>query len=152
MKAFSSSTASPMRSQRFVHELIVASRFAFVGIAATAIHMSIVWQLAGANSLPILGANLIAFLAAFGVSFTGHYIWTFSSPGRPKTAIRRFFIISGSGFVANTLLLAALVSSEWLTPRIAAVSSAALVPFFTYATSRLWGFKTGGSNVKYRPM
>jgi len=129
--------------QRLWREAIFASRFGLVGIAATALHMSLVRLLIETTNTPVLLANLIAFLTAFGISFTGNYVWTFGSTASPKVAMPRFFLISGSAFAANTLLLAFLTRAGWLSPAVAAVAAAAVIPLVTYSASRLWGFKVG---------
>ncbi|WP_089728832.1 GtrA family protein [Candidatus Thiosymbion oneisti] len=128
---------------RLRRELFLVGRFGLVGILATAVHMAVVWLLVETTELPVLAANLFAFLTAFTISFAGNYLWTFAAPGSARTAMRRFFLISGSAFAVNTLLLAALTKAAWLAPAAAAVSAAAVIPFITYLTSRLWGFKVG---------
>lgn len=125
---------------RLLQELVIASRFTLVGIAATGIHVLVLWLLVEKTSLPTLGANLFAFLSAFGLSFIGNYIWTFSAPGNPCKAARRFLLISGSAFVVNTLLLVGLLASEWLKPMEAAMLSAVVIPCITFFLSRLWAF------------
>jgi len=121
-------------------ELFTAGRFALVGIAATATHMLVVWNLVEAGYFPVLGANLVAFLTAFGVSFAGHYLWTFRAPGKPIRAMRRFFAIAFSAFAVNSALLAGLLDGELLPERWAAVLAAAVIPLITYLASRAWGF------------
>jgi putative flippase GtrA len=128
-------------------ELVLAGRFGLVGVAATAVHMLVVWLLIEASLLPTLAANLVAFLAAFGVSFAGNYYWTFQSPGSPRRAIRRFFLISSSAFAANTILLAGLLHAGWLPPTAAAITAAAVIPLITYMASRLWGFREPGGHT-----
>lgn len=124
------------------HEMIVAARFGIVGMVATAVHIMIVWLLLAFMAFSPLVANTFAFLTAFGISFFGHYRWTFGSPGNTGRAIKRFLLISVSAFVVNTLLLAFLVRGEWFSPTIAAIFSAAVVPLITFVTSRFWGFQS----------
>jgi putative flippase GtrA len=126
---------------RLWHELVVAARFGMVGITATAVHILMVWLLLSETALPPLIANMFAFLTAFGISFAGNYLWTFGSPGNPGKAMRRFVLISASAFAVNTLLLASLLRGGWLSPTVAAIVSAAVVPAITFVASRLWGFK-----------
>ena len=135
--------ASEKVGQRLRRELRLASRFGLVGIAATAVHVLVVLLLMQTINLPVLVANLFAFLTAFGVSFAGNYVWTFGSPGRPKTAMSRFFLISAFAFSANSLILYLLTRLQWLPPAEAAVSAAAVVPFISYLASRFWGFRVG---------
>jgi putative flippase GtrA len=125
---------------RLLREMVIASRFTLVGITATGVHVLILWLLLTQTAFPTLVANLFAFLAAFGFSFIGNYVWTFSAPGDPYRAVRRFLLISGGAFAANTLLLAGLLASKWLEPIHAAMVSAMLIPGITFLASRVWGF------------
>jgi putative flippase GtrA len=129
-------------------ELILASRFGVVGIAATAIHVLVVWSLIRGAVLPVLAANFVAFLTAFSFSLSGNYYWTFNTPGNPSRAIRRFFLISGGAFAANNFLLAVLLSAAWLSPVVSAVSAATVIPAITFLASRFWGFRDYCSPVK----
>jgi len=125
----------------YLREILTAARFGLVGLLSTAVHIAIVWLLlALANMTPML-ANTLAFLTAFCISFTGNYLWTFRSPGSPRRAIFRFFIIAVSAFVVNTLVLAFLVHKSWFSPVVSAVLSASLVPGISFFASRLWGFE-----------
>jgi putative flippase GtrA len=126
---------------RVWRELFTAARFGVVGIAATVVHILIVWTLLSVTLLSALVANTFAFLIAFGVSFAGNYLWTFGSPGCPAQAARRFFVISGGAFAVNILLLASLVHGAWLSPVASAIVSAAVIPVITFTANRLWGFR-----------
>lgn len=131
----------PMSGSRTLKELLIAARFGAVGVAATTLHIGVVWALLTYSELPALLANLAAFICAFMLSFTGNYIWTFSAPGSPGRAMRRFFLISTLAFIANSTLLVTLLASGWLSPPLAAVTSAAIVPGISFIASRLWGFR-----------
>lgn len=116
------------------------SRFGVVGIVATLLHMVVVWTLIQTTALHPLLANLIAFGVAFGLSFAGHYFWTFASDLIWHQAALRFFLIAVSGFLLNTIILVGLIRAEWIDAQWAAVISTAIVPVFTYLLSRFWGF------------
>ena len=125
----------------FLREILTAGRFGLVGLLATVVHIAIVWVLlALTNIVPVL-ANTLAFMVAFCISFVGNYLWTFRSPGSPRRAILRFFVIATSAFIANTLVLAFLVRKGWFSPAVSAVLSASLVPVISFFASRLWGFE-----------
>jgi putative flippase GtrA len=136
---------STMKSNIFKRlwgEMLLAGRFALVGVAATVVHMLVVWVLIEKSSLFPLLSNCFAFLTAFGISFTGHYLWTFRAPGNPFRAMRRLFIISSAAFAMNSILLAGILKAEWLPPSTAAVLAAGIVPAITFLASRFWGFST----------
>ena len=125
----------------FLREIITAGRFGLVGLLATVVHIAIVWVLlALTNIVPVL-ANTLAFMVAFCISFVGNYLWTFRSPGSPRRAIFRFFVIAASAFIVNTLVLAFLVRQGWFSPVVSAILSASLVPVISFFASRLWGFE-----------
>ena len=130
----------------FWRELVIAARFGLVGIAATSIHIIVVLLVLNQAGSNPFSANAIAFAIAFGISFLGNYVWTFRSPGSPRRAMFRFFLISGSAFMVNTLILTFLVHGGWFSPVVSAVISASLVPVISFAASRLWGFNGYGGD------
>ena len=118
------------------------SLFIAVGCAAAATHWSIaVASVEAFGAAPLL-ANLIGWLVAFIVSFSGHYRLTFRHSTTPWTiAVRRFFFISAIGFVINESAYA------WLL-RVTAVRYDILLALIliglavaTFVTSRLWAFR-----------
>ena len=125
---------------RILAELVLAARFGLVGTLATTIHIAIVWMLLSETALPVLMANTIAFVCAFGFSFVGNYLWTFGSPGSPRRAMRRFLTISVSAFLINSVLLGTILELGWFNQTVAAIGSAAVIPIITFFASRLWGF------------
>lgn len=134
-----------IREKKFIrtklwYEILVAVRFGFVGIAATAVHILTVYFILSKTTLPTLLANGLAFLVAFSFSFTGNYIWTFKSPSSPQKAMFRFLAISIFAFIANTFILAVLLNANWLLPFYATMVSAMVVPLITFLASRFWGF------------
>ncbi len=133
-------------SEKFVQkqlcrELIFATRFGMVGITATAVHIIVVSFLLSEIQFPTLLANTLAFLTAFSISFTGNYFWTFQTPGSLRKVMQRFLLISISAFIANTLLLATILSAKWFSPLFSAIVSATLIPVMTFLVSRLWVFR-----------
>jgi putative flippase GtrA len=130
-------------------EMLTAARFGLVGLLATGIHVFVVWVLQFYTPLHPLLANAFAFLTAFGVSFSGHYVWTFQSPGNPRRAMRRFFLISACAFTINTLVLASLLHMEWLTPFFSTLVAIFVIPLITFLASRSWGFKVIKRSVTF---
>lgn len=131
--------------RRLQHEAYLAIRFALVGCAATAVHIFVLWTLLSNTLLPVLIANAIAFLSAFGFSFTGNYLWTFGALGAPSQALQRFFLVSICAFILNSLLLAIALKLGWSSEPTAAMSVALIMPLITFFCSRLWAFNSSSS-------
>lgn len=122
-----------------VHQI---SWFILVGASAAGVH----WVVAiiGVQYIHLnpLWANLIGWLVAFTVSFSGHYHLTFRQQrAGVKQAIRRFFIISACGFAVNELSYAYFLATthiryDWLLAGILIAVAGA-----TFVASRIWGFK-----------
>jgi putative flippase GtrA len=125
-----------------MREAVIAGRFLIVGVVATVVHMATALVLVGRLAVPALAGNTCAFLLAFCVSFSGHYFWTFSQPGKPRRALARFLAVSLTTFLGNTALLAFLLRHTALAPVVATVGSACLIPVISLLASRLWCFKT----------
>lgn len=122
------------------HELKTLVRFGVIGIAATAVHVTIVFLLIErANAQPIL-ANLIAFAFAFVVSFSGQYYWTFRSKRRISSAVTRFFLVAFSAFLVNNVVLITLLDMDLMQPSLAAVLAVFVIPLISYLLGRFWAF------------
>ena len=115
--------------------------FIGVGSAAAAVHLATVKGLVEAAGWPPLAGNICGWLLAFGVSFTGHQRLTFAEQGAPQSrALRRFFIVSALGFVANEAAYAALLAYTRLPYDAALVLVLLGVAVLTYLSSRHWAF------------
>lgn len=125
----------------FLRETFIILRFGLVGIMSTAIHITVVWLLLTRSNIAPVLANALAFLTAFGFSFSGNYLWTFRSLGNLQRAIFRFFVIAISAFVANSLLLVFLIHRGWFSPVVSAVFSSSITPVLSFLASRFWAFK-----------
>lgn len=118
------------------------SLFTAVGCAAVATHWSIAVACVQALSAPPLLANLVGWLIAFAVSFSGHYRLTFRHSKTPwPLAARRFFFISAVGFALNEsayawLLRVTAVRYDVLLALILVALAAA-----TFIMSRFWAFR-----------
>ena len=120
-------------------------RFVAIGVLATFVHMAAaIWLLAISN-LPIMAANMTAFLVAFSVSFAGNYCWTFQRRGSFRKSLGRYLLVAGGALLANNLVLAGLLGVQPIDARKAIVISAAIVPICTYVLSRLWAFQDSTS-------
>ena len=117
-------------------------QFALVGGCAAATHLAVVALLVQLTQMAPLVANVLAFLAAFVVSYNGHALFTFSAArARGWPVVARFFAVACLSFVANELLY--YIALNWLHWHyfwsLAAVL--VLVATGTFVMSKFWAFK-----------
>lgn len=116
--------------------------FIIVGCAAAATHWAVaVACVAGAGLRPLV-ANVVGWLVAFCVSFTGHYRLTFRHQHAPLArAAVRFFMVSALGFAVNETAYAALL--KWTTIRYDILLALVLIAIagLTFILGRYWAFR-----------
>ncbi|AZS77760.1 GtrA family protein [Achromobacter spanius] len=118
------------------------SFFVAVGCAAAATHWAVAVGCVETFSLQPLAANLVGWLAAFGVSFSGHYRLTFKHAQTPwSIAIRRFFFISAAGFFINESAYALLLRTTNIRYDVLLAMILIILAFATFIASRLWAFR-----------
>ncbi|WP_422378483.1 GtrA family protein [Roseibium sp.] len=131
------------RRQTLKTETAAVGKFAVVGVLATLTHALVAASLLEAGVLTAFPANICGFLVAFGVSFTGHYFWSFAhlrQEGKAWKSMTRFLVIALSGFALNSFVLALwLQLTPW--PDLAGLLfSIAIVPALSFLGARLWAF------------
>jgi putative flippase GtrA len=120
--------------------------FVFVGCMAAAVHLATVVMLVSGFGWRPLVANVVAWLLAFCVSFSGHWHLTFPRSGAPLArAAMRFFMISLAGFLVNESMYAVLLhltGTQWYAVVLFFVLLAVAV--ITYLLSSRWAFRGTG--------
>ena len=121
-------------------------QFVLVGGSAAATHLAVVGLLVSLLSLPPLGANVLAFLVAFVVSYNGHALLTFSAAqARGWPVVAKFFAVACLSFVANEALY--YIALNWLHWHyfwsLAAVL--VLVAIGIFVMSKFWAFKASSA-------
>jgi putative flippase GtrA len=105
------------------------------------VHWGVVVGLVSRQGWHPLAANVLGWLVAFVVSFTGHHRLTFRDQAAPITAsVGRFFLVSAGGFGVNEATYALLLA--WSGQRYDLVLAVVLlaVAGVTYLLSRHWVF------------
>ena len=116
-------------------------RFGLVGLLATLVHMAVGYTLIQAGWHALI-ANLLAFITAFFVSFTGHLVFSFADHTvKAAHAFWKFIIVAVAGFCVNEALLATLLHLQALPSAPALFVSTAFAAFVTFFLSRAWAFK-----------
>ena len=111
------------------------ARFALVGLAATATHLSVAMFLNYASPLSAVLIHTLAYLTAFSVSFVGHYVYTFKSRRRWQQALRRFLAVSLAVLCLSSLIVK-LCTVAGLASATSLLLAAFSVPALTYLLSR----------------
>ena len=113
--------------------------FGTVGIAATVTHVFLAYALIASGVMAPLVANLMGFLAAFGISFLGNAKLTFRYDAGMRGPFLRFLVISLVS-LALTSVVATYVQSAgwpWWTYVVIVLAS---VPPATFLLSKFWVF------------
>ncbi|MCH8950968.1 MAG: GtrA family protein [Proteobacteria bacterium] len=117
------------------------SRFGFVGILATAVHVGAGLGLHEGVGMGPLWANLIAFGCALGVSFLGQTRLTFPDSTADGGTFVRFAVVAVSGLGLNQSIVW-LVTSVFARPYwLALVIVIFTVPGITFLLLKFWALK-----------
>ncbi|MFG5777227.1 GtrA family protein [Comamonas sp. J-3] len=121
-------------------------QFVCVGAAAAATHLLVVALLVQTLAWAPLAANVVGFLLAFCVSYSGHAMLTFSAQhSSHQQALPRFFLVACSSFLLNeALYYAALHWLHWpYLPSLFAVL--VIVAVVTFVAAKFWAFAKGAA-------
>jgi putative flippase GtrA len=122
--------------------LVRLARFVAVGCTAAAVHFGVVVLLVESLGLGPLAANVAGWLVAFVVSFSGQWLLTFRGRGAPwQQALRRFFVVSLAGFLANEALYALLLRISTVRYDLLLAMVLVVVAVMTYLLSSRWAFR-----------
>ena len=115
--------------------------FIGVGCVAAAVHWAVVVVLVEHLRWHPLLANLVGWLVAFSVSFTGHHRLSFRGHGTPVArSAARFFLVSAAGFAVNETAYAVLLHASAARYDLLLAVVLVAVAFVTYWLSRHWAF------------
>jgi len=116
--------------------------FVIVGCAAAATHWIVAVACVALGHLAPLVANVVGWLVAFGVSFTGHYRLTFRHQHAPLAqAAIRFFLVSALGFAVNEAAYAALLKVTTIRYDVLLALVLIGIAGMTFILGRFWAFR-----------
>ena len=119
-------------------EARLVSRFALIGVLATLVHLEVGFTLVSFVHIPLQPANLCGFLAAVGISYSGHYHFSFKSSKIHKIALPRFLITVLIAYGSSALVIFVLSSWTALPENICLLFGAGIIPFVSFVLSRIW--------------
>ncbi len=134
------------------HTLIQLIKFGAVGLAATAVHIS-VWTVAiEMFQIDPFWANFPAFCLAFIISFFGHLKWTFKEQHERNSSennkpLSKFLCVSLIGFTLNTSITYLIVDILNKPYMYAGFLMATAVPIALFLLNKFWVFSPNNNNT-----
>jgi putative flippase GtrA len=117
-------------------------RFGVVGVTAGTVHFSIVVFCVELGSLKPLVANVIAYMIAFQVSYSGHRYWTFRGTlAEHRVAFPKLLLVQTLTFIANESLFYLFMNFFHLPYQVALLIVLTILPITTFALSKFWVFR-----------
>ena len=128
-----------------VEEFWRLARFSAVGALATVVHIGVaVVTVAAIGANPTVG-SMIGFVAAFLVSYVGHFRFTFAAPGRYRDYLLKFVVSSLASFFLSTSAVWVATAILGIDYKPALIALAIIVPVCNYLVNRFWVFLQPGS-------
>jgi putative flippase GtrA len=116
------------------------SKFGMTGIIATIVHSLVLVVLVEFGGWAPTPANLVAFLSAAVVSYTGNYYWTYDSNRDHRHSIWRFVFVALIAALMNYLIFTLMVDQWNAHYLLALVVVITIVPLFSFTVQRYWVF------------
>lgn len=117
------------------------SRFGFVGVLATIVHVSVGMGMHEGVGMAAFWANLIAFACALGVSFIGQTRLTFPDSAVSHGTFARFTVVAVTGLGLNQLIVWVVVSVFGGPYELALVIIFLTVPAVTFLLLKFWALR-----------
>lgn len=117
------------------------SRFGFVGIVATAVHVTVGLSLNEGAGMPPFWANLIAFCTALGVSFFGQTRLTFPDSTADGAAFSRFTVVALLGLTLNQVIVWVTTDLYGIPYWLALPIIISTVPVATFLLLKFWALR-----------
>jgi len=120
-------------------------RFGVVGSLAALTHVAVYVAVVEATGVHPSFSNVLAFMIAFGVSFVGHFYWTFATPdnlnqrpiGRP---LYKFSLVALFGFLLNALAVYIVTDVLEVSYLYATIFMLTITPISVFLLGKLWAF------------
>lgn len=117
------------------------TRFGFVGVLATAVHVGVGLGLHDGFGMLPFWANLIAFACALSVSFYGQTRLTFPDSVADRGAFIRFAVVAVSGLGLNQFIVWVMTSVFTYPYWLALVVIIFTVPGVTFLLLKFWALR-----------
>lgn len=123
-------------------QLAQIAKFLTIGSLAAVVHFSVVVLLVQTFDYAPLIANVAGFVVSFQLSYWGHRLWTFSDTHvSHREAYPRLVAVQVLNFSINEALYYLFLSLGLPYP-LALLIVLAILPVFTFITSKFWVFQS----------
>ena len=119
-------------------------KFGAVGITATLAHTLIFISTLRLLGWPEQISNLVAFIIAFALSWSGHYFWTFQTGGWQTggwQTMPRFVAVALAGYLLNALFVFIIITKLGWPDFYVLPLMLLITPIMTFLLARYWAFK-----------
>ncbi|MGB0748446.1 MAG: GtrA family protein [Magnetospiraceae bacterium] len=139
-------TNSASKQPHFPQWFAPLAKFGLVGGVATLVHVGGYALFIEELAMRALLANFLAYSIAFGVGFTGHYLWSFRAQTKAsaagwRRAMVKYFIVSLVGLALNTIQVWLIVDIFTLHYGVSILAMVTVTPGAIFLMSRFWAFR-----------
>lgn len=120
--------------------MIEVARFGVIGVLATLVHFVAMNLLVRGGMDPVL-ANVIGFLTAVGISYTGQSLWVFRQPISDRVRMGKFGVSALFGVLANAAVMTLFVKIIGTHHNVGFIAALIFVPATLYCVNRFWVFR-----------
>lgn len=117
-----------------------ALRFGGVGVLATLMHISVAWLASQTILTNPFQANAAGFMAAFALSYSGHFYFTFGLVGGHRQTMLRFLLVSLAGLALSNAIVWLITVRLGLSFTLSMAAVGIAVPVGSYLIARAWAF------------
>jgi len=122
-------------------KLVTLLRFCLVGGFATLVFIGLSWLLLWLELLPATIINVVALAVSLGVSYVGHYYFTYrKSRGMHAFFGLRFFVVTTVLGLASALFTHVAIENFRISPYIVSMLVSVLYPVLSLLLHHFWTF------------
>lgn len=118
-------------------------RFGIVGVCVTLVYVIAFLTATEGLGISAVRASILGQVAAIGISYIGHSVYSFRVRTNHRLFVWRFALIALLSFIVASSLTWLVVDGMKLSSRVAALSVAVIIPAINYLCNRLWVFAPG---------
>ena len=123
-------------------------RFGLVGFVASGVHVAVAFCAHYGFEMSPLIANFLAFLFAWGVAYSGHFVWTFEGGGSHRDSVWRFTVVSLLSMALNQFIVWVVTSKLNGPFAIAIFLVVMIIPGLSFVISKFWTFRKPVTRMK----